>query len=60
MSTGPGSSSPWDLNIAPLAVAAVTTQTHGGLLTPPVQKRLEADISNQMLLGKARPCFSGL
>lgn len=51
MSTSPGSSSPRDLNIAPLAVAAVTTQTRGGLLTPPVQKRLEADISNQMLLG---------
>lgn len=59
MSTSPGSSSPRDLNIAPLAVAAVTTQTYGGLLTPPVQKRLEADISNQTLFRKRRPCFPG-
>lgn len=59
MSTSPGSSPPWDLNIAPLAAAAaaVTTQTHGGLLTPAAQKRLEADVSNQTSLWEM---FSGL
>lgn len=39
----PGCSSPWDLNIAPARHYCCHSQTHSDLLTPPAQKRLDAD-----------------